>query len=518
NTDYNDKEIYRCKEYVQLVHIPQFTKEYMQEEITDVLLLTTKETRKNSNQMIKPAPDKSSRTYWSPLGYYKTWLKQWFPNVRVHDIDLNVLKPHETLSDTIKLIRELYQKVEDKENWRLWFDTHGGFRDIATVLVSAARFFAVDEKEPIKTNGIFGVLHSQDKNKTDIIINQTAYYFSESAKALKDFLNYGQYLQVQFEPYEGEEKYAFISYKHDNKTLIPIRNLFARFNEEGIKYWFDYGIQYNENWKKKLKERNRNSELFIALLSKSYFDSPECWKELLLAMSVKKPYWEKLHWVMLEGIGDIKVMLEKIDTDEMIEAKKLPEQYDISKEDLYNAFGYNLNRQYLRWYEFANRTDTITGATLENSHIHNAMEIIKNKMEKNIIKDGLNIYQESVFINCSNHPSVNWSDKQIEAAEKFGNIIDIPFPDVDPELDEEKINFLAEIYCNRILQYKKAVVMVQGEYTFSFALVSKLIGMGITVVACCSKRIVNEKVLEDGTTQKIINYDFVKFRKYFEES
>lgn len=37
-----------------------------------------------------------------------------------------------------------------------------------------------------------------------------------------------------------------------------------------------------------------------------------------------------------------------------------------------------------------------------------------------------------MLINCSNHPSRLWGDPQKEAAKVYGEIMDIPFPQVNP--------------------------------------------------------------------------------------
>ena len=49
---------------------------------------------------------------------------------------------------------------------------------------------------------------------------------------------------------------------------------------------------------------------------------------------------------------------------------------------------------------------------------------------------------DAIFINLSNHDSSKWSVKQIEEALKLsenGLIIDIPFPNIDPELTSDEI-------------------------------------------------------------------------------
>lgn len=42
-----------------------------------------------------------------------------------------------------------------------------------------------------------------------------------------------------------------------------------------------------------------------------------------------------------------------------------------------------------------------------------------------------------MLLNLSNHPSSLWCDEQKKAAETlFGEIVDLPFPQVDPNGDE----------------------------------------------------------------------------------
>ncbi len=43
----------------------------------------------------------------------------------------------------------------------------------------------------------------------------------------------------------------------------------------------------------------------------------------------------------------------------------------------------------------------------------------------------------NTFINLTNHPSTKWGADQLAAAKKYGNIVDIPFPAVDPEASSD---------------------------------------------------------------------------------
>ena len=47
------------------------------------------------------------------------------------------------------------------------------------------------------------------------------------------------------------------------------------------------------------------------------------------------------------------------------------------------------------------------------------------------------------FINYTNHPSINWSEAQLQAAKIYGEIIDMAFPEIDPHWDESQIYSLA---------------------------------------------------------------------------
>lgn len=113
------------------------------------------------------------------------------------------------------------------------------------------------------------------------------------------------------------------------------------------------------------------------------------------------------------------------------------------------------------------------------------------------------------FINFSNHPSVQWGNEQLKKAEEFGEVIDLAFPSVPPEADENEIARLAEAFAGKIIGMDPAAVMIQGEFTLAFAVVSRLKREGIRCLAACSNRLVEE---EDNV--KHVRFEFVRFREY----
>lgn len=121
-----------------------------------------------------------------------------------------------------------------------------------------------------------------------------------------------------------------------------------------------------------------------------------------------------------------------------------------------------------------------------------------------------------MLINLSNHPSANWSKEQFKAAKDYIEIVDIPFPAIDPQLDARSILRLAKEYLQVVLEELGTsedplnAVHLMGEMTFTFSLVTMLQKRNIKCLASTSKRQVLE--LKDG--KKTMEFQFVRFREY----
>lgn len=120
-----------------------------------------------------------------------------------------------------------------------------------------------------------------------------------------------------------------------------------------------------------------------------------------------------------------------------------------------------------------------------------------------------------MLINLSNHPSQSWSEKQLTAArEQYGELTDIPFPPVSADSSRDKIQSIADELVEKIMTMKPDAVMCQGEFTLTYAVVSRLKQRGITIISACSERVAEEKLLPDGRSEKVMIFDFVQFREY----
>ena len=119
-----------------------------------------------------------------------------------------------------------------------------------------------------------------------------------------------------------------------------------------------------------------------------------------------------------------------------------------------------------------------------------------------------------VFVNLSNHASVNWQKEQREAAEKYGEIVDVPFPYVSSLFSEADIDAIGKETVKKITEMDPTAVMCQGEFTLTYRIVTELLKKGIPCVAACTERIAREIVSEDGTILKTSEFRFVRFRNY----
>ena len=67
-----------------------------------------------------------------------------------------------------------------------------------------------------------------------------------------------------------------------------------------------------------------------------------------------------------------------------------------------------------------------------------------------------------MFINHTNHLSQYWSHAQLTAACEYGDILDLPFPSVDPQASSSEVLELAQEYAGRIIALHPSAVLCQG--------------------------------------------------------
>ena len=117
-----------------------------------------------------------------------------------------------------------------------------------------------------------------------------------------------------------------------------------------------------------------------------------------------------------------------------------------------------------------------------------------------------------MFINLTNHPSERWNEEQLNAARQYGEVVDVPFPIIEPTFTKDDIMLLVKECTETIFGLIEAntVVHVMGEMTFTHNLVNALKKAGITCLASTTER--NTIMTPDG--KKISDFKFVQFREY----
>ena len=120
------------------------------------------------------------------------------------------------------------------------------------------------------------------------------------------------------------------------------------------------------------------------------------------------------------------------------------------------------------------------------------------------------------FINVSNHPSIDWSEKQKNAARDLGEIIvDVPFPKVPVDSDGHQVAEMGSLLLKEIYKAadfsKDIVVHLMGEQALCFFVGQQLLCDGAEVVVSTAERRVEEE--KDGTKKSI--FKFGRFRSLF---
>lgn len=130
-----------------------------------------------------------------------------------------------------------------------------------------------------------------------------------------------------------------------------------------------------------------------------------------------------------------------------------------------------------------------------------------------------------MFINISNHPLKNWSSEQIRAAIELSGdeeLIDFPFPNVDPTVDEGQVLKLAEKTAASVMDIVEEArdrgvrvkAHVMGQQMMAFFIVMLLMNRGVDVYESTTERKALEEIKEDGSIVKTSVFKFVRFREY----
>lgn len=123
-----------------------------------------------------------------------------------------------------------------------------------------------------------------------------------------------------------------------------------------------------------------------------------------------------------------------------------------------------------------------------------------------------------MLVNFSNHRIENWSAEQLATAKTYGEIVDVPFPNVDPAGSVSYIEDLANECVEKLMSIienpASDVVHIMGELNVVYSVVTKLKSRGVKCVVSTTERNVEERLSENGEVQKIATFKFCTFREF----
>ena len=89
-------------------------------------------------------------------------------------------------------------------------------------------------------------------------------------------------------PYEGNEKYIFVSYCHkDRDSVYPIVENMAN---DGYRIWYDEGINPGTDWPEIIAEHLDGCSVCVSFITENSVNSHNCRREINFALLKKKPF------------------------------------------------------------------------------------------------------------------------------------------------------------------------------------------------------------------------------------
>lgn len=93
-------------------------------------------------------------------------------------------------------------------------------------------------------------------------------------------------MKCSFDPYEGSEKYIFVSYSHANSDRVA--PILEKLNFEGFRIWYDDGIEWGTEWPEAIASHLQRCEVCMIFHSSESIVSLNCRQEINYAIKLRK--------------------------------------------------------------------------------------------------------------------------------------------------------------------------------------------------------------------------------------
>lgn len=157
-----------------------------------IIILATKAT-KTKQEFILESEEKTEKRNCSAIDFYKE--RMGLENEeKVEIVDLNEEKFTPAIFDTVEIIRSIYAEKEPGDEFKLWIDTQGGFRNITLVRNAIISLLKSDNIEP---SGIYSVKFSRGEPLQKIINETETYKIFQFVSGINEFSRYGRAEQLE---------------------------------------------------------------------------------------------------------------------------------------------------------------------------------------------------------------------------------------------------------------------------------------------------------------------------------
>jgi hypothetical protein len=323
----------------QMEVIPKYLKREYEAEgkdtpaITHIVILQTPESTKpaeffnvprkgckSAEETCQAIRDKYDGTYIdmgdlsaiSAVEFFKRRMKNEGIEAEFIPIDVNTEKPETGMHELQTTIRNLYARSEG--DWKLWLDIHGGFRDISMVMFGLLQMLAApdeqdlgnitsvspdisayikhfnDQQSTVPVDEIYTIEHDPETH-LGVILERTSFYRTFAKPAITAYMNYGQYAQMALRSSidigHDPDPYAFISYRRIDATSERYTFL-GVLKKNDYLYWYDDSIKPLDVWRDDLITAVDKCTVFFALITRRYYESLQCVKELKQAIKKGK--------------------------------------------------------------------------------------------------------------------------------------------------------------------------------------------------------------------------------------
>lgn len=218
------------------------------------------------------------------------------------------------------------------------------------------------------------------------------------------------------------------------------------------------------------------------------------------------------YWTALLGIADI------VADDESMWTARLAENRTLTHALLKLEWVRELRRSFNQLRNNRNQLNHagFIGKVSSDNILRNFTKCMEENIgifEKELESPILEFPSGKIFLNLSNHPSAQWTAEQLEAAREYGEVEDMPFPDVAPEAGSEEIRKIAGDIVSEVMEkarHFETTVHVMGEMSLTFQVVGLLKARGVRCVCSTSRR----TVTDEGDGRKTVEFHFNRFRDY----